>query len=341
MSTPVFLKLRLFVFTLLCHSGVWAQITLTQTDFPMSGDHFFKVSANVNSGTQPGESAQNKQHWDFENAFIPKDSTEVLFGNLNASHPDTLFKHAQTVVRNTANGDRYFRSSISGFYLDGLYYKDGQNSLHLKYDTSEVIMPAHFTMNDSMEYLSGLEISYTGPQDNYKIEIRTENKLTCDGYGSLKTPAAYYENTLRLKRTVIQNTKVYVFYNNQYHLVQDDDSSYTEYNWFRKGKNSWVMQMNINESKTQVKAQYLSNISTSTMPQPEGSIHPFSAYPNPTSGLLFIDKVPENNNVDILNLQGLLVHQTRMHNGFIDMSNLPKGLYFLRINQSYYKITLQ
>ncbi len=341
MNANTFLKLRLSAFALLFYSGISAQITLTQADFPVAGDHFFQVSANVKNGILPGEPAQTKQNWDFENAFILQDSTNLQFGNLLSSHPDTLFKNAQSVVRNPANGDRYFRTTASGFYLDGLYFKDGQNSLHIKYDASEVIMPSNFTMNDSTEYISGFEMLYKGPRDNYKIVIRTENKLACDGYGSLKTPAAYYENTIRLKRTVNQNTKVYVFYNNQYNLVQDNDSSYMEYNWFRKGKNAWVMKMNINESKTQLTAQYLSETNTTTMLQQIDNNQSFSAYPNPTNGLLSIDKVPDNSHVYILNLQGLLVHQTSMHNGFIDISMLPKGLYFIRINQSYHKITLQ
>lgn len=83
----------------------------------------------------------------------------------------------------------------------------------------------------------------------------------------------------------------------------------------------------------------LSSFSTSPsvgISEPENSVE-YAIYPNPTAGLLNVKVAAMgiDNNIEILNLNGQLVYKSEIDNEQtkLDLSDLPKGIYFMRLGQ--------
>jgi len=64
---------------------------------------------------------------------------------------------------------------------------------------------------------------------------------------------------------------------------------------------------------------------TASIPE-VAALESFSVYPNPTTGLVFVD-VPQNVTIQVYTLQGQLVHTSVA--GEIDITNLTAGMYIV------------
>jgi hypothetical protein len=64
----------------------------------------------------------------------------------------------------------------------------------------------------------------------------------------------------------------------------------------------------------------------------------FVVYPNPSKGLITIDKIPLNATLSISNVlgQNLSAHQTNATTIELDLSHLASGSYFLQVNRSQF-----
>ena len=78
------------------------------------------------------------------------------------------------------------------------------------------------------------------------------------------------------------------------------------------------------------------NIATTTFQEPlsvnEFTHNTVSVYPNPTSGQLFIDSIDPIGSLELYDIQGRKVQEfTISEEHTIDLTNISKGIYFLRI----------
>lgn len=65
----------------------------------------------------------------------------------------------------------------------------------------------------------------------------------------------------------------------------------------------------------------------------ENNLLSFLLFPNPCNGSLVIDKLKSNSEIDIINLNGQVVHKFLSQSIQVQLDlNLPKGLYFVRIS---------
>lgn len=62
--------------------------------------------------------------------------------------------------------------------------------------------------------------------------------------------------------------------------------------------------------------------------EPSAKVEPSLIYPNPTAGIF---SVRGSGEVEIVDLEGRLIHNSRVNNSVIDLGNLPEGMYILRL----------
>ena len=56
-------------------------------------------------------------------------------------------------------------------------------------------------------------------------------------------------------------------------------------------------------------------------------------YPNPTSGMLYVD-CDKSFDAVVYNYQGQIVMRRNSNDGYVDLSSLTKGVYFLEIREN-------
>jgi len=75
----------------------------------------------------------------------------------------------------------------------------------------------------------------------------------------------------------------------------------------------------------------ISNLKVGPTDISESEFANVSIYPNPTSGVISINGINGDANVSVTNAQGQLIYNSTLINNRLDMSNQPKGVYFIRI----------
>jgi len=75
----------------------------------------------------------------------------------------------------------------------------------------------------------------------------------------------------------------------------------------------------------------ISNLKVGPTDISESEFANVSIYPNPTSGVLSINGLNGKANVLVTNVHGQLIFNTTLVNNQLDMSNQPKGVYFIKI----------
>ena len=73
---------------------------------------------------------------------------------------------------------------------------------------------------------------------------------------------------------------------------------------------------------------------------PEASTS-LSVYPNPTTNVLWVEGVQEDNSMNLYSLSGNIVLTQTAHTGVnkIDVTSIPNGLYILRVDKEAFKVT--
>lgn len=75
--------------------------------------------------------------------------------------------------------------------------------------------------------------------------------------------------------------------------------------------------------------------------QESSEINNLKIYPNPTNGMIFIDGLKNNTKIDIYSSNGLLIKSLLADSNYLDLTNLKTGIYFLKINNQYFKIVIR
>lgn len=78
----------------------------------------------------------------------------------------------------------------------------------------------------------------------------------------------------------------------------------------------------------------ISNLKVGPTDISESEFANVSIYPNPTSGVISINGINGDANVSVTNAQGQLIYNATLINNRLDMSNQPKGIYFIRISNN-------
>ena len=266
-------------------SGLFAQITVTNSDMPSSGDTI-RTSLTVAIEAYDFSRTGNNFTWDFSgltpisqdvDTFMSVTETPVAFWPFFITSANLATKINPAAVLPglpELEAYRFFNNTSSSFKDVGYGILITGIPLPLKYSNADMIYKFPMNNGTTHESASGLEVSI--PDIGY-IMIDRDRSSVVDGWGTLTTPYGTFD-VLRLKSTVSEYDSIYIDSIQQGVPLQ---RNYIEYQWIGKNMGLPLLSATVDElfGTTVVYIDSLRDVNVGIEAQPlAGS---FSVYPNP------------------------------------------------------------
>lgn len=184
-----------------------AQITVSKNDFALPGDTLYYGHDTVKVTVDPGASAGAAQTWDYSN-LANQVTGRSWFLDPSASPVPAPQDITHVFIDGDASQTSFINATDTALYLiqpnPAYMFVGGEQFLGLR----SLKFPLHYQdeNTDSIKSVSvvpGSAIFLGTIADSVRVTISISFTSTCDGWGALKTPKATYENTLRLKNTIV------------------------------------------------------------------------------------------------------------------------------------------
>lgn len=327
---------------------VHAQITISKTDMPSSGQNF--VLRGATSSTQDNYTLIGAdQTWDFTH-LTPTDSQSVeclpilssalfayAFTFSNPFDPNYVADYASKGAAIIPNGiplpitisDLYnfYKKTNSNFSLIGLGASINSIPIPVKYDTVDVIYEFPLTYGNSFTGRSYYTFSLDTIGSYGQSRSRT---TTVEGWGTLKLPNGMNYNVLKVKS--VSNIVTHITSNSIPFPINFPSTS-TEYKWI---SNDWAIPLLQINTNTLGGAETVSSIAFKYTPDYSGMAEQensfFSLYPNPSQSQLNLNGYI--NRFQIVDALGKVLIESTNNKGIaiqqIDISNLQNGVYWIK-----------
>jgi hypothetical protein len=324
-----------------------AQTTITTVVMPQVG-YTYNMAADTNHVDVPtftvSAGSATAQTWDYSTLFVHTYAAAISFV-APAGNPGASSFPNSTLASNQGGGTwAYFKTSASGLVVDGanavIPTGTTSSTAIVDYVPDEILIPTPFTLNGTVHNVYGATFTVTASGFPATVHHRANRTITADAFGSLKTPAGTYANTLRIKTYEITSDSVFVTgignVSNQYDTT-------TTYNWAQNTTDARLMQIDFNKKGAVTKAQYLQSFTNAI-----NDIKHFelatNLYPNPTSTFAYLAYENESSakvSASIFDVTGrqvaTLINNQQQAAGkqalTIDVTNLqlPTGLYMVQL----------
>ncbi|MFW6020431.1 MAG: T9SS type A sorting domain-containing protein [Bacteroidales bacterium] len=299
-----------------------AQPTLTGSNVnPVIGTSFTSNTCNYVSEGNSGAD----QTWDLSSMNVT-DSTKVSIELPSNTQYSNSFPSANIAwVRSGSDEVAYYNASSSALQFYGMHIP---GTTTLSYDDPEDELQFPITYDDS--YTDTWDVEYTANGITFYREGTTT--VTADGYGTLITPEGTFNNVLRVHTEQIYQDSASI--SGSPYIMDYDLNAYT---WYKEGYHSFLATtFSLNSPNgPQSSASYISNLPVSTNEITRDIS--CKVFPNPASENVNIELSAKGDvSVKLLNSAGQQVEATvheQDQNLRIDVSNLPEGLYLVRIVQ--------
>jgi len=345
------LLLRTFLIVLLAFLmfAANAQITITQSDMPSTGDST-RRSTNISTFGADYTSTGANYSWDFS-ALFPL--TQTVDNFVSVSSVPFLYQliFIPNIVANLAMpmgefnlipglevADPYFfyKKSSSSYNDVGFAVTINSIPLPIKYDTPDVLYKLPMAYGNVDSSYSGFQLGV--PDLGYAgIDRKRVNHV--DGWGELTTPYGTF-NVIRLKSQVFETDTVYI---DSISFGTTINRNYTEYKWLGNGFDAPLLQ--VTEEGLLVTVSYLDSVRDITLAveMPEISQADLQIAPNPVLNQATISiSNPEAGfvNLSVYNISGIKVADLmneRMNQGtkilsfYVSDYQLKSGVYFLKM----------
>ena len=309
------------------------QPTITyQNNAPQIGDVFYQSYSN--DFVNPGPQGPNKT-WNFADISV------FETGEYDATDPSTTpFADYFTDANIAFN----YEIARSGTYNYSLITSSEANNLGMGFDGSPAMIIYYSDPAKLIEYPfdfnDNFTDSYTG---NYEMEgmyVKQSGTIekTADAWGTITTPAATYENVLRLK--TIRN-EIDSFWMENLFLWRTL-TSFKDYEWYTNDSRSPVFAITISSNIEQTDT--ISYFSTGMTNVDNFSQNPgnLNVYPNPASERLYLNYVsPSLGSLTILlfDLSGREIGRwefeklsKEIENFSLDISGIQSGFYLIKMS---------
>ena len=205
--------------------------TIQQSDMPFAG--LVWTSGTDTNYTEPIPPGGSSQSWDFSNlqySYVDTSGFQVAAGTPYAS----TFPNATLASHKAGTGDwTYFNSSATGFYINGFT----SPTLTAVINPQQMYVPVPFSYGDQHTDISRVVIDTVYLTFNAQVILNFHADFHADGYGSLTTPTATYQSTLRVKETMLETDSLMLDYlgNGNYTLFGSQQSQKNYFRWFQHG----------------------------------------------------------------------------------------------------------
>ena len=316
--------LYLFIIGIIITGTIQAQITLnSNTSTPDIGQSFTYISV-LSPSLNVSQSGAN-QTWDLS-------SISGTPADFNYIDPSTATESgsfpAASLVEAIATTETYYSRSSSEYTIEGRLIPGSQRETYAT-DKREILkFPLGY--NDVYnETFAGLLENLSTLQT---MDRSGTTKIEADGYGSLILPYGTINNVLRVK--TIQEYTDYYFGNP---FVTYNDTMYFWYNATTKNYIASHTTSYVNGMPYISNATYIDQGGLVTSIDETKTIEKtISFYPNPANDYITINNNGQSVAINIIDVTGKSIMDLNVENGeqLIGLSNLSKGIYFLRYTQN-------
>lgn len=343
------LKSFLLVLFALLMNGANAQITVTQSDMPSTGDSI-RRSTNISTFGADYTSAGANYSWDFTGLFplaqtvnnyvsvssVPFFYQLVFIPNVvaNLASPIDTFNLIPGLV--VADPYIFYKKSSSSYNDVGFAVTINSIPLPIKYDTPDILYKLPMAYGNADSSNSGFQL---GVPDLGFVGIERKRVNHVDGWGELKTPFGTFD-VIRLKSQVFETDTIYI---DSISFGTTLQRNYTEYKWLGNGFDAPLLQ--VTEEGLIVTVAYLDSLRDITLgiEKPVIAKSDLNITPNPVSGQAKISISSAETgfvNVSVYNISGIKV--TDLLNERINQETksisfnaldyqLTSGIYFLKM----------
>ena len=346
--------LSLLLFFLIAFSGLKAQITITESDFP-NADDTAMISISSDLALDYGTTGPSV-NWDFSDLVIESQRIDTFY---NVSDASLTYQVVFNNFLTEPDYDSEYYNNFLGFDLPGAGAAGisvGNTVVFTKYASSEVRkvglgmningieIPAKYEDIDT-EY--ELPIDYMDSWDSYSfldldlnpafngILRRHQNRSSyVDGWGTITTPFGTFD-ALRVRSNLEYDDSVYVDLGLGGSWIELPTPDQTEYTWWSNGNKVPILRVVVSgtggaEAVTRVEFK---DMDRGFLSVEEEEIE-VGIYPNPAQDELNIQLNQLADEIRITNLQGKIMYETTQPalKETISVSSWPKGIYLVQFN---------
>lgn len=321
----------LIILMVLITSIAFSQPTITYNgNCPQIGDVFFQ--SYFDEQVDPGPSGEN-QNWVFSTINISEtgvyeamDPSETPFGNIF-----TESNIAFHINNQESYNYEYNTSTESVNYGTGFNSKD---QLIIHYSNPSTLMIFPFSYNNTFSDTYFGSYTFEGLETH---ESGTSNVIA-DGWGSITTPNATYNNVLRVKTEREHIDSVFM----EDMFLYATNINYTDYAWYAPNLKSPVFAITLSNCTGVCDTVGYYTTSTQQVVNIEDNIEDFKVYPNPASDKILVSFITNRINkisISIVDLMGREIMQYQkdvissgLQSFDLPLNTLENGLYFVKID---------
>ncbi len=316
---------------------------------------------NTNNNRLTGLKIQNGSHQDFINNTFVLDGADHIYGiNYSYTGGDNIIKNNDFQVLMATPFSYMIKTSTTNDPSGSITLLDHNNYYHLGDDFANWVDTDYTTFED-YKTATGFDTNSTTQQTSMKITADYDSNIySCNNLNDLGIPTDYittdYNGTVRDTNTptvgAIESQLDLVLIDNNGILEATEFVNYHAYRWYLNGV--FVEETTSNTYTPTANGDYYveimnCNITSNTVTYSSLSVNEITAnviriYPNPAKS--FINIKLENNNtlhsIILFDLYGKKIKEIdslkNINSYQMDVSNLNKGVYFLKINTIIQKI---
>lgn len=300
------------------------------------------AAADLSAITVSAGSA-SAQNWDYSTKFNTTYSTTTSFVAPSSGQGSSNFPSANLALNQGGNWI-YMIGGSNGLLIDGIYASIQGNNIALNFNPNPAQIPVPFTYANtySVAYTATATATFSSiPAEIHHSATRTIN---ADAFGQLKTPAATYTNTLRLKMHEETIDSVFAVIFGSLNFVQAQYDTTTNYSWYQNAQSALLMSIDQRTNGSTQSASYLQAFSNGIKTVGNATAA-LNLYPNPASSLAYITyentsasavsaSLYDVNGKEIASFMNNELQSMGAQTLAIDLNalKLPKGLYLVRLS---------
>lgn len=345
-------KLNLLSIAMLFIPFSYAQITLTNSDFPEKNDSFKMSSAALSSNLDLNGGANH--FWDYSSLTANSQDVDeykkisdlgamifIQFGSFAPSryqasyfklNEDVPLQYLPSFLPITISDyNNLYRKSQDSLSLVGISLKIQGQDLGIRYNRIE--RQYRFPVN-----YGDLDTTYShfdqdmNPIYDAKWRQKRQHITAVDGWGQISTPYGTF-SVLRIKHTITEQDSIYATVGGFSTWLPLNIPKQVEYEWRANGEKNPILRIKANlvgGNEVIRSIQYRDTSSLSLSIQNVEETENIQVHPNPTNEKLYIN-TDNYHSFEIISVEGKILLKGKINQSTIDVSHFKKGSYLLKL----------
>ncbi len=339
------MKKHFFTLTLLALTILsYGQIVITNDDIAPVGTTIFMANDTVPADEiVPGDAGADKS-WDFINVVAHTIDTMDFVMPASTPYADE-FPASNFAIDNSSEQDStdlYFYMTRNSDKMASLgFVGESPGGVFIwKVTPEDVILDFPVTYQNSYSENYTEVAVFSSPQpgaDSVRLKNTTSKQTDVDAWGTLSIPMGTFD-VLRQRIDEVTTDSVFVLIGGNWLFISRTQDSTTSYSWWTDDAAVGFQLFGIEIDKSNGEITDVSFMSGTTVGVADHPIVESRAYPNPVTDVLNIEfEKPVSGELVLLNQLGQQLRYKQLSSAgrvSLDLSQLPKGIYFYRVGNN-------